>query len=117
MQRYTLDDMFENMQMLSNERKNAIAFAVFTGLGLDQVIELKWSDELELDWRSEMVLTRIFELPHDNYVFYDATNDDRSKMISLPFIFWALNLNESWVSFANRFENCLPIWVSGRWTM
>jgi len=112
----SLDDMFRQFPHFSHMRKMAIAFAVYAEMDIDGVINLKWSDEMVLNWRAELILSKVQFSNSIGLVFFeynDSSNGDNNnnkvKLLSLPFLVDASTSWSNWALFSNQYRNATPI--------
>jgi len=94
----------------------AIAFAVYAEMDIDGVINLKWSDEMVLNWRAELILSKVQFSNSIGLVFFeynDSSNGDNNnnkvKLLSLPFLVDASTSWSNWALFSNQYRNATPI--------
>jgi hypothetical protein len=106
----SLDDLFDGMYWISRERKMAIAFAVYSGLSLAEVMSLQWSDQIELpNWRALFILEKMPVSETIGNVFFERTDDGDKPITLLPCIFGLATLWQNWELFVKKYHNAVPI--------
>lgn len=106
----SLDDLFDGMSWVSQERKMAIAFATYSGLSLTQVMALQWSDQIELpNWRALFILEKMPVSETIGNVFFERTNEGDVPITLLPCIFGLATLWQNWELFTKRHYKSVPI--------
>lgn len=108
----TLDDMLDGMSWVSYERKMAIAFAVYAGISLTDVMSLQWSDEIELtNWRALFILEKMPVSETIGNVFFERTNEGDVPITLLPCIFGLATLWQNWELFVTKHKRASPVLV------
>lgn len=105
----SLDDMFEPFKHFSKVQKAAIATSVYTQMDITEVVNLKWSDELILNWRAEFILNKLQPSSSTNYIFWERNSDIDERLCSLPLLVSASTGWASWTSFINKYYKAIPI--------
>lgn len=110
MRQPSLDDVFYGFDCVSIERKMAIAFAMYTGLSLNQVKSLKWSDDIgDIGWRAMFVLNKAKRSGVLDNVFWECHGGKHVEMTSLPYIFGLSTMWVEWGLFVHRNSHSIPI--------
>ena len=108
-----LDDVFSGMSWLSHERKMAVAFAIYANLSLSEVVDLKWSDELELlNWRAGFILKNLPISESIDNVFWERLGGSDVEMSSLPCLFSIATNWMDWQSFVAKYQFSVSIELS-----
>ena len=107
--RLSLDDMFKTFPHFSHTRKLAIAFAVYTQMSITEVIHLKWSDTMTLNWRAELILSKLEASTLTEYIFWEMINGKAESLLALPLMVNASILWTSWNYFIERYQYAIPI--------
>lgn len=105
----SLDQVFSDLSWVSYERKMAIAFALYSDTPLTKVINLKWSDTLDLNWRSSFILERVPESDQIDYVFWEKQGNRDVTLTLLPCIFGIATMWQDWDVFVARNWLAIPI--------
>lgn len=105
----SLDQVFSGMPWISNERKTAIAFALYAEITLTDVVILKWSDTLDLNWRASFILERVSESEQIDNVFWEKQGNDDVALTLLPCIFGIATMWQDWDVFVERNRLAIPI--------
>jgi hypothetical protein len=110
MRQLSLDDVFYGFDGVSIERKEAIAFAMYAGISLNQVKKLKWSDDIgDINWRAKFILSRVKLSNNLNNVFWELSDRRHVEMDSLNYIFGLSTMWVSWELFVLRNSDSIPI--------
>lgn len=105
----SLDDMFGHLpKNFSTVEKMAIAFSIYEGMTLENVINLKWTDDLAISWRSEFILARIKLSNNIDYVFWNLIGEIDSQLLLLPKLVNDCFKN-NWDDFTSQFKVSIPI--------
>jgi hypothetical protein len=107
--RLSLDDMFKSFPHFSQTRKLAIAFAVYTQMSITEVIHLKWSDTVTLNWRAELILSKLEASTLTEYIFWEVVNGKAESLLALPLMVNASIGWSSWDCFVKRYQCAIPI--------
>ena len=106
----SLDNTFSGLDWISNERKMAIAFALYANITLTEVVKLKWSDTLELDnWRAEFILEKIQLSESIDNVFWERCDGKDVAITLLPCVFGIATMWMEWCSFVSLNQLSIPI--------
>lgn len=107
-----LDDMLAEVSSFSYERKMAIAFAVYTNATLTDIVNLKWDDEVEMNWRAEFIFKNLQISNSIDNVFWERVDGKDAPMVSLPFMFSVATVWRDWRFFVKQHKLATPISLS-----
>ena len=107
----SLDQTFSGMSWISHERKMAIAFAMYANITLTEVVNLKWSDTLELNnWKADFILQSVTISESIDNVFWETDEQGNdTRLVSLPYIFGIATMWQDWKVFVKNNSNSIPI--------
>lgn len=105
----SLDDLFAELSWFSPERKIAVAFAIYADLALFDVVRLKWSDELELNWRAEFILKNVPVSASIDNVFWERQQGSDVEMSSLPCLFDMVANGQDFEFFVGKYRFAIPV--------
>lgn len=105
----SLDDMFSSFPHFSDSRKLAIAFAVYANSSVAEVIDLKWSDAIALNWQCELILGQVQPSNTVDYVFWETIQGSDVKLYSLPTLVNLSLYQYNWTDFVTQYKQSIPI--------
>lgn len=109
-----LDDLFGEIPFFSDSRKKAIAFSIYSGMSMCKVVNLKWSDEITLNWRSKFILRDVTASNGINTdsVFQENLNGIFYAMQTLPMLV-DIYIGQSGMSYLRvKYGKSIPIKIN-----
>lgn len=107
-----LDDFLKEIPFFRNSQKMAIIFSIYSEMSIYETVNIKWSDDININWRAELILVKLNVSNKIDNIFWDTFDDSHYTMQFLPSLVYASIGHNGLINLTKKYKKSIPIMLN-----